>query len=266
MVGSSCWWCWWFSFSLCSDSVFPSGSFSPEAERTNTRACANLTLVLDNWKYAIMTQVKDLLLHDHNTVLPDYGRWFSSGNFLWLCQWRWLFHVFIHLSFPQDPAPVRRPRRSLQGVQRPEGASGRPHSQVWRGGGLRGRRAVRTEPCSAPRWSQTPGGPAGRRGGCWESTSGEEDQGGGSENPETCSFSGLRRKPMMKHKNPVCCFVLYRDSIFLFYHHLHGFRVRRSCTYLDLTLSLLLLKIIVTDAFVCRWTFYCLVWLKNHHQ
>ncbi|XP_078019835.1 uncharacterized protein LOC144459479 [Epinephelus lanceolatus] len=45
-----------------------------EAERVNTRGCTNLTLVLDNWKYAIMTQVKDLLLHDHNTVLPDYGR------------------------------------------------------------------------------------------------------------------------------------------------------------------------------------------------
>lgn len=48
--------------------------YSPAAERVNTRGCANLTLVLDNWKYAIMTQVKDLLLHDHNTVLPDYGR------------------------------------------------------------------------------------------------------------------------------------------------------------------------------------------------
>uniref|UniRef100_A0A3P8SZM9 Si:ch73-127m5.3 n=1 Tax=Amphiprion percula TaxID=161767 RepID=A0A3P8SZM9_AMPPE len=45
-----------------------------EAEKVNTRGCANLTLVLDNWKYAIMTQVKDLLLHDHSTVLPDYGR------------------------------------------------------------------------------------------------------------------------------------------------------------------------------------------------
>ncbi|KAM4623494.1 uncharacterized protein ACJ7VT_004554 isoform 2-T2 [Polymixia lowei] len=43
-------------------------------EKVNTRGCANLTLVLDNWKYAIMTQVKDLLLHDHSTVLPDYGR------------------------------------------------------------------------------------------------------------------------------------------------------------------------------------------------
>ncbi|XP_078147078.1 uncharacterized protein LOC144543003 [Centroberyx gerrardi] len=52
----------------------PEWDFRNEAEKVNTRGCANLTLVLDNWKYAIMTQVKDLLLHDHSTVLPDYGR------------------------------------------------------------------------------------------------------------------------------------------------------------------------------------------------
>uniref|UniRef100_A0A667ZIT3 Si:ch73-127m5.3 n=1 Tax=Myripristis murdjan TaxID=586833 RepID=A0A667ZIT3_9TELE len=52
----------------------PEWDLRNEAEKVNPRGCANLTLVLDNWKYAIMTQVKDLLLHDHSTVLPDYGR------------------------------------------------------------------------------------------------------------------------------------------------------------------------------------------------
>uniref|UniRef100_A0A8C5R946 Uncharacterized protein n=1 Tax=Leptobrachium leishanense TaxID=445787 RepID=A0A8C5R946_9ANUR len=48
--------------------------YRTEAEKVNMRGCANLTVVLDNWKFAIMTQFRNLLLYDHHTVLPDYGR------------------------------------------------------------------------------------------------------------------------------------------------------------------------------------------------
>lgn len=44
------------------------------AEKVNMRNVANLTEVLDNWRFDILKEIKNQLLNDHQSLLPDYAR------------------------------------------------------------------------------------------------------------------------------------------------------------------------------------------------
>ncbi|KAA0705772.1 hypothetical protein E1301_Tti004534 [Triplophysa tibetana] len=52
------------------------------SEKVSMRGVANLTEVLDDWRFGILNKVKDLLQNDHQSFLPDYSRYSYEFNAL----------------------------------------------------------------------------------------------------------------------------------------------------------------------------------------
>lgn len=50
-------------------------ALSVPAGRVNMRGVANLTQILDDWRFDILTQMRGILQNDHQSVLPDYARY-----------------------------------------------------------------------------------------------------------------------------------------------------------------------------------------------
>uniref|UniRef100_A0A672FT93 Si:ch211-76l23.4 n=1 Tax=Salarias fasciatus TaxID=181472 RepID=A0A672FT93_SALFA len=62
------------SSSSSSSSTTNEWNYRDGSERVNMRNVANLTQVLDDWRFDILSQMKSLLQNDHQSLLPDYAR------------------------------------------------------------------------------------------------------------------------------------------------------------------------------------------------